>query len=50
MVDEPPRGQKGQPDETRFRLPLRRADESASHYVDRLTHAADALRSHPGGA
>jgi hypothetical protein len=48
MVDEPPRGQRGQPDETRFRLPLRRADESASHYVDRLTRAADALRSYPG--
>jgi len=49
MVDEPPRGQKGQPDESRFRLPLRHADESAGHYVDRLMRAADALRSHPGG-
>ena len=49
MVDEPPRGQKGQPDENRFRLPLRRADESAPHYVDRLMRAADALRSHTSG-
>ena len=44
MVDEPPRGQKGQPDDSRFRLPLRRADESASHYVQRLMRASDALR------
>ena len=45
MVDEPPRGQKGEPDEARFRLPLRRADESASAYVSRLQRAADDLRS-----
>ena len=44
MVDEPPRGQKGQPDDSRFRLPLRRADETASHYVQRLLRATDALR------
>jgi hypothetical protein len=47
MVDEPPRGQKGQPDDSRFRLPLRHADESASRYVQRLSRAADALRSVP---
>jgi hypothetical protein len=47
MVDEPPRGQAGQPDEPRFKLPLRRADESASAYVERLSRAADALRSRP---
>ena len=47
MVDEPPRGQRGQPDETRFRLPLRRADESASAYVERLSRAADELRARP---
>lgn len=45
MVDEPPRGQDGEPDEPRFRLPLRRADESARKYVERLTRAADDLRS-----
>jgi hypothetical protein len=45
MVDEPPRGQEGQPDDTRFRLPLRRADERADKYVQRLMRAADDLRS-----
>ena len=45
MVDEPPRGQEGEPDDARFRLPLRRADESASRYVQRLSRAADDLRS-----
>lgn len=49
MVDEPPRGQRGQPDDSRFRLPLRHADEAASHYVTRLLRAADALRSLPPG-
>ncbi|MFL5620159.1 MAG: hypothetical protein ACJ79A_17405 [Gemmatimonadaceae bacterium] len=47
MVDEPPRGQEGQPDERRFRLPLRHADESANRYVERLSRAADELRSRP---
>jgi hypothetical protein len=45
MVDEPPRGQEGEPDDARFRLPLRRADESAGKYVERLMRAADDLRS-----
>ena len=45
MVDEPPRGQEGEPDDSRFRLPLRRADESADRYVQRLMRAADDLRS-----
>ena len=49
MVDEPPRGQRGQPDDSRFRLPLRHADETASHYVQRLSRAADALRMLPPG-
>lgn len=49
MVDEPPRGQAGQPDDSRFRLPLRHADESASRYVERLLRAADAVRSLPPG-
>src|SRR5215207_2740349 len=47
MVDEPPRGQEGQPDNARFRLPLRHADESASRYVERLARAADDLRPRP---
>jgi hypothetical protein len=45
MVDEPPRGQHGRPDHAGFRLPLRAADESAAHYVERLARAADELRS-----
>jgi hypothetical protein len=45
MVDEPPRGQKGRPDDARFRLPLRHADESARAYVERLRHASANLRS-----
>jgi len=49
MVDEPPRGQEGEPDQARFRLPLRRADESASKYVQRLSRAADDLRSGRSG-
>jgi hypothetical protein len=44
MVDEPPRGQSGQPDVARFRLPLRHAGEPASRYVERLSRAADELR------
>ena len=47
MVDEPPRGQTGQPDDARFRLPLRHAGEPASRYVERLSRAADDLRSGP---
>jgi len=48
MVDEPPRGQKGRPDDARFRLPLRHADESASAYVERLRQASSNLRSRHG--
>ena len=49
MVDEPPRGQKGRPDDARFRLPLRNADESASAYVERLRHASTNLRTRAQG-
>ena len=39
MVDEPPRGQKGQPDVSRFRLPLRRALRTpALHDAERDLH------------
>jgi len=48
MVDEPPRGQKGRPDDARFRLPLRNADESASAYVERLRQAAANLHARQG--
>ena len=50
MVDEPPRGQTGQPDDTRFKLPLRNAGEPASRYLERLARAADDLRSGPRNA
>jgi hypothetical protein len=49
MVDEPPRGQKGRPDDARFRLPLRHADESAKAYVERLRQASAHLRTRPHG-
>lgn len=44
MVDEPPRGQTGQPDDARFRLPLRQPGEPADRYIERLSQAADELR------
>jgi hypothetical protein len=46
MVDEPPRGREGHPDDARFRLPLRRDDETASQYVRRLNQASSELRKH----
>ena len=46
MVDEPPVGREGTPDDARFRLPLRRADESASDYVRRMDQASRELRKH----
>jgi hypothetical protein len=44
MVDEPPRGQAGQPDDPSFRLPLRADDETAQQYIERLSRATDQLR------
>ena len=46
MVDEPPVGRDGTPDDDRFRLPLRRADENAAAYVRRLDQASRELRKH----
>jgi len=46
MVDEPPVGRDGTPDDARFRLPLRRADESAAAYVRRLDQGSRELRKH----
>lgn len=46
MVDEPPRGREGLPDDARFRLPLRHDDETASQYVRRLNQASSELRKH----
>ncbi len=44
MVDEPPAGHEGLPDDGRFRLPLRAADESATAYARRLDQASRELR------
>jgi len=46
MVDEPPVGREGTPDDARFRLPLRRADEGAGDYARRLDQASRELRKH----
>lgn len=43
MMDEPPQGAEPQPDDPRFLLPQRRADESAARYLDRLRAAILAL-------
>jgi hypothetical protein len=43
MVDEPPEGQRVQPDDERFVLPQPRADESINQYRDRIVQAARAL-------
>jgi hypothetical protein len=45
MVDEPPRGEPGEPDDARFQLPRRAADDSADRYIERLARAADQLRA-----
>lgn len=44
MVDEPPTQGKAQPDDPRFLLPARAADESAANYLKRLENATLALR------
>lgn len=46
MVDEPPAGREGTPDDARFRLPLRHADESAGAYARRLDQQSRELRKH----
>ena len=43
MVDEPPRGSDGQPDDSRFMLPKRNADETIEAYGDRIRAAARSL-------
>jgi hypothetical protein len=47
MVDEPPEGQKAQPDDPHFALPRRRADESVDGYLDRLERARKDVLLHP---
>jgi hypothetical protein len=43
MVDEPPRGQKAQPDGPDFALPRRNADESIDMYIGQLEEATQKL-------
>jgi hypothetical protein len=45
MVDEPPRGQTGQPDRQGFALPHPAADESIEMYIGHLDQATEKIRS-----
>jgi hypothetical protein len=44
MVDEPPRGSRGAPDDPRFLLPQRVASMSVPAYLTRLAQAIDGMR------
>jgi hypothetical protein len=44
MVDEPPLGGRGEPDDPRFLLPQRVATMSVAAYLTRLAQAIDAMR------
>jgi hypothetical protein len=46
MLDETPPGSLPQPDDPRFALPLRRADETIRAYRERLARATDDLARH----
>jgi hypothetical protein len=48
MLDENPPGTVSQPDDPRFALPLRRADETIRAYRERLARATDDLVSQQG--
>jgi hypothetical protein len=50
MVDEPPRGQRPQPDNAAFLLPTRATRESVADFVARLAAAAKQVRYHPARA
>jgi hypothetical protein len=47
MVDEPPEGRRPQPDEIRFALPRRHADESVERYITRLKVAREEVLIQP---
>jgi hypothetical protein len=47
MVDEPPQGARGEPDDPRFLLPQRVATMSVGAYLTRLAQAIDAMRKSP---
>jgi hypothetical protein len=46
MMDEPPAGHAGQPDDRHFALPLRGDDERVEQYLERLAKATDEIRKH----
>lgn len=47
MLDEPPRGSPGQPDNADFVLPRRRDDEAALAYLERLEEVTRRVLSRP---
>jgi len=47
MMDEPPAGRAGQPDDRHFGLPARHAGEGAKAYLARLAEATARVRKHP---
>ena len=47
MMDEPPAGRAGKPDDVHFGLPARHAGEAAERYLARLTEATAQVRKHP---
>ena len=47
MMDEPPAGRAGEPDDVHFGLPARHAGEAAQGYLARLAEATARVRKHP---
>ena len=47
MMDEPPAGRAGEPDDVHFGLPARHAEEAAVTYLSRLAEATARVRKHP---
>ncbi|CAN5908771.1 hypothetical protein BH11GEM1_BH11GEM1_35460 [soil metagenome] len=47
MMDEPPAGRAGAPDDVQFGLPARHAGEGATGYLARLAEATGRVRKHP---
>ncbi len=47
MMDEPPAGRAGEPDDVHFGLPARHAGEAAERYLARLAEATARVRKHP---
>ena len=47
MVDEPPRGAAGQPDDPDFVLPRKADDETIPAYIQRLDSATQRVLGHP---